>query len=89
MNCDDVALELGTTYQKALAMMSLPGFPAIRIAKELHTTKELLNRWIVRHSGESFSDKVKPEKRECKTLRHQNKRGFKLLTTEDCRRLAR
>ena len=73
MNCDDVATELNTTYAKALAIMSLPGFPAVRIAKELHTTKELLNRWIKRHSGESFSYKVKPEKQFKQTNRHQNK----------------
>ena len=58
MDTSDVATELNTTYAKALAIMSLPNFPAVRIAKELHTTKELLNRWIERHSGESFSDKM-------------------------------
>lgn len=90
MDCQAVALELNTTYQKALALMTCPGFPAIRIGKQLHTTRDLLNKWIKRHSGESFSYKVKPEQRERKTLRHQNKRitSLKLLTKEDCRRLA-
>ena len=90
MDCQAVALELGTTYQKALAMMQLPGFPAIKIGKQLHTTRELLNSWIVKHSGESFSYKCKPEQRERKTLRHQNRRitSLKLLTKDDCRRLA-
>ena len=58
MDTASLATELGITYQKALAIMSLPNFPAVRIAKELHTTKELLNRWIEKHSGESFSDKM-------------------------------
>ena len=91
MDTASLATELGIPYQKALAIMTLPNFPAIKIGKQLHTTRDLLNKWIKRHSGESFSYKVKVERRERKTNRHQNKRitSLKLLTTEDCRRLAR
>ena len=86
MDTNAVAEALGMTYQKALALMKLPGFPAVRMGRRLHTTRELLNRWVERHGSESHSYRLKVEKHMRKPNRRTDRIAFVIPSYEELRR---
>ena len=85
MTTQEVADELSMSYAMALAMMKIPSFPSVKMGRRLFVPKELLYKWIERHSGESFG--YRPFKQvQCRSLkRHQNTRiqDFKRLNWDE------
>ena len=85
MTTQEVADELSMSYAMALAMMKIPSFPSVKMGRRLFVPKELLYKWIERHSGESFGYRPFKEVQQRSLKRHQNTRiqDFKRLNWDE------
>ena len=50
----DIEKIFGCGRNKAYELMKSPGFPAIRIGKNLYVSKEELEKWIEDYSGKEY-----------------------------------